>query len=47
MIRIDNILESYGEDIVLQIEQLSFDLGETVGIVGNNGAGKTTLFNLY
>ena len=46
MIRIDNISKSYGEEIVLQIEQLSFNLGETVGIVGNNGAGKTTLFNI-
>ena len=46
MIRIDNISKSCGEEIVLQIEQLSFNLGETVGIVGNNGAGKTTLFNI-
>ncbi len=46
MIQIDNITKSYAEQTVLQIDQLSFNSGETVGIVGNNGAGKTTLFNL-
>ncbi len=46
MIKIDNIKKHYSGNPVLQIDSLTFEKGETVGIIGNNGAGKTTLFNI-
>lgn len=46
MIDIKGLSKQYGNNVVLDIEQLNIQAGETVGIVGNNGAGKTTLFNL-
>ncbi|MBS1668258.1 MAG: ABC transporter ATP-binding protein [Bacteroidetes bacterium] len=46
MIIVDNIGKAYGSEIVVDIQQLQINVGETVGLVGNNGAGKTTLFRL-
>ncbi|MDQ6762008.1 MAG: ABC transporter ATP-binding protein [Bacteroidota bacterium] len=46
MIEIKNLKKSYNGRTILQIEHLSVQPGETVGVVGNNGAGKTTLFRL-
>ena len=41
-----NIKKSYGSMTVLEIENISIDKGECIGLVGNNGAGKTTAFSL-
>ena len=41
-----NIKKSYGSITVLEIENISIDKGECIGLVGNNGAGKTTAFSL-
>ena len=46
IIEIKNVKKSYNGRVVLQIENLSFQRAETIGVVGNNGAGKTTLFRL-
>jgi ABC-2 type transport system ATP-binding protein len=46
MININNIGKKYGQNIVLNIQELSIAKGETFGLVGNNGAGKTTLFSI-
>ncbi len=46
IVEIKNLRKSYNGRIVLQIENLAINAGETVGVVGNNGAGKTTLFRL-
>lgn len=46
MITIENISKVYGQQKVLDIEQLDIQDGESFGLVGNNGAGKTTLFSL-
>jgi len=46
MIRVENIIKSYSQKVILDIEELDFTKGEICGIVGNNGAGKTTLFSL-
>ncbi|MFT4532758.1 MAG: ABC-2 type transport system ATP-binding protein [Saprospiraceae bacterium] len=41
-----NIKKMYGSMTVLEIENISIDKGECIGLVGNNGAGKTTAFSL-
>lgn len=46
MITIKNLRKSFGEKIAVDIESLTINEGEMVGLVGNNGAGKTTLFRL-
>ena len=46
MIDITSLSKTYGEQTVLDIEQLHIPTGQTFGLVGNNGAGKTTLFSL-
>ena len=46
MIEIENLSKIYGEQTVLDIDQLHIPSGQTFGLVGNNGAGKTTLFSL-
>lgn len=43
---ISQLQKTYGQQTVLDIDQLHVGKGELVGIVGNNGAGKTTLFRL-
>jgi ABC-2 type transport system ATP-binding protein len=45
-IDIQSLKKYYGEKLVLDIPELSFYAGESIGLVGNNGAGKTTLFSL-
>lgn len=45
-INISQLQKNYGQQTVLDIDQLHIGKGELVGIVGNNGAGKTTLFRL-
>lgn len=46
MIEINNLKKIYATRTVVNIEQLKFNPGETIGLVGNNGAGKTTLFRM-
>ncbi|MBA4745361.1 MAG: ABC transporter ATP-binding protein [Muricauda sp.] len=46
MITVHNLTKIYGEQTVLNIEQLEIPKGQSFGLVGNNGAGKTTLFSL-
>jgi len=46
MITVNNLKKAYGTTTACNIEQLTVNDGELIGIVGNNGAGKTTLFRL-
>ena len=46
MIEITSLSKKYGEQMVLDIEELHIPAGQTFGLVGNNGAGKTTLFKM-
>jgi len=46
MIGIYNLSKKYNDNIVLQIDSIEINKGESIGLVGNNGAGKTTLFSL-
>jgi len=46
MLEIKNLKKEYSGRIVVDIEHLIINAGETVGIIGNNGAGKTTLFRM-
>ena len=46
LLEFKNVQKIYGQNVVLDIEELNIDRGECVGIVGNNGAGKTTAFSL-
>ncbi len=41
-----NITKSFKDRLVLRGINLSFNVGEIVGILGPNGAGKTTLFSI-
>ncbi len=45
MITLKSVVKKYNGNVVLDIDNLTFQQGEIVGIVGNNGAGKTTLFS--
>lgn len=44
MIEIKNLSKSFGNNLVLDNINMSFDTGCVYGIMGENGAGKTTLF---
>ncbi|MEM9549295.1 MAG: ABC transporter ATP-binding protein, partial [Bacteroidota bacterium] len=46
LLEFKQIRKNYGKTTVLDIDSLSVNKGECVGIVGNNGAGKTTAFSL-
>ncbi len=46
MIQFNQITKKYGDDVVLDLPELSIPKGEKFGLVGNNGAGKTTAFSL-
>ncbi len=43
MIKIENLKKSYGKKLVLDVENLQFSKGESVGVFGANGSGKSTL----
>ncbi|SEA24388.1 ABC transporter ATP-binding protein [Pedobacter hartonius] len=46
IIEINKLKKIYAGITVVDIEQLTINNGETVGLIGNNGAGKTTLFRM-
>ena len=46
MIKATELSKKYGENTVLNIQEIEIPTGQTFGLVGNNGAGKTTFFNL-
>jgi len=46
MIEITQLKKIYAGRTVVDIDHLSINKGETIGVVGNNGAGKTTLFRM-
>lgn len=46
MIITQNLTKKYGNQLVLDIENLEIPKGQSFGLVGNNGAGKTTFFSL-
>jgi ABC-2 type transport system ATP-binding protein len=46
MLVLQNLKKAYGENPVLNIENLSIPAGQSFGLVGNNGAGKTTMFRI-
>lgn len=46
MIEVKNLSKIYGDQKVLDIQELKITKGESFGLVGNNGAGKTTFFRL-
>ena len=44
-LEVNNLKKSYGEKLVLDDIDFSFESGKIYGLIGRNGAGKTTLFN--
>lgn len=46
ILSVKNLSKSYNGTKVLNIAELEFRKGQSLGLVGNNGAGKTTLFRL-
>ena len=46
MISTENLTKKYGNQTVLNIDNLEIPTGQSFGLVGNNGAGKTTFFSL-
>lgn len=46
VIKVDQLVKSYGRHKVLNNISFEVNKGETVALIGQNGAGKTTLFSL-
>lgn len=46
VIKIDNLVKSYGHHEVLKGVNMSVNKGDIYGVIGKNGAGKTTLFKV-
>lgn len=44
-LEVNNLKKSYGEKLVLDDIDFSFESGKIYGLIGRNGAGKTTFFN--
>ena len=45
-ISLRNIKKHYGDNQVLDLEELKIEAGKITGITGPNGCGKTTLLNI-
>ena len=45
IIKVDNVIKSYGKHLVLKGVSFSIETPEVVALVGPNGAGKSTLLN--
>lgn len=45
-IEIENVIKTYGEKRVLDIDILKIERGKITGIIGANGSGKSTLLNI-
>jgi hypothetical protein len=45
-IDIHQLVKTFGEKTAVNIDRLTINNGDILGLVGNNGAGKTTLFRL-
>ena len=43
---IKDLRKTFGEKVAVDIDELTINSGEMLGLVGNNGAGKSTLFRL-
>ena len=46
MLRVDNLINSFGDFKAVNGANLTVDKGKIVAVIGPNGAGKSTLFNL-
>ena len=46
MIQIEKLQKHFGETTACDIDSLTVNDGDLLGLVGNNGAGKTTLFRM-
>ena len=46
ILTVNNIRQSFGEEVILQEVTFELQKGERVGLVGVNGSGKTTLFKV-
>jgi len=46
MIKVENLRKLYGGKAALNVEELTINESDCIGLVGNNGAGKTTLLSL-
>lgn len=46
ILTVNNIQQSFGEEVILQNITFEMQKGERVGLVGVNGSGKTTLFKV-
>lgn len=44
--KIDKVKKSFGDRLILDIDNLEIYLGEKIGLVGLNGSGKSTLINI-
>lgn len=46
LVEIENLVKSYGKNVVLDRINLTIDKGEILGFLGPNGAGKSTTMNI-
>lgn len=46
LIEMNNLVKSYGSNVVLKNVNLKFERGKIIGLLGPNGSGKTTIIKL-